>query len=576
MKNLPTKTPKWRMLLPIVALILLTASLPLSGCEPTTITITSSPNQPAQEQPEIQKPISTPTPLPTPFPSIPPAPSPVSPIPEPAFIIVETPVGPSIVSEGDEAIFEISIQTNIAGKIEYRFDWEFDGYTAWSSSSSASHSWTGGTGMVVVRAQARCGDYVSKWSSGKEVTIINPRQPFPGHPDQMKRYVMPDDPAVQSLLHDILHSELKILSDFEALRDWAAWHISYKYDQSVHSVNEYWQLPAETLELRTGDCEDFAILLCSLLRAYGVPANQVYVAVGVSKDKTYHAYLVEKWYQGIWRVAEPQAGAWSGVFLGDWLTSASFETLAHFNDQYYSEGFPTLPAGAYEFQLSLIGGTSVTFERNISGGQMIKASVEWLGKCGNPPEPFNIYGWGFKVFDPSGNIVVNWFGTNISRTFSYLAPMSGKYKVQVYTGGFLPISGRLTIEISQPTPTPEPAPTPTPTPTPVQPLQYTIPAGGIVGPTVFYTNILKAGNRVSGYIQLDDSSHPSDWSYDWKASFIGHTGDVVFKYNGDYRTSNRYDFDFIVPADGLYKLSITHYSNFAKSLTGEIEPIGWQ
>jgi hypothetical protein len=274
-----------------------------------------------------------------------------------------------------------------------------------------------------------------------------PRQPYPNQTEQMERYITPNDPVVQELLKDIIQREAVAFNDFERLRDWVSSYISYTSDQDVHGVSEYWQLPMETIELRTGDCEDFAILLCSLLRAYGVPSDQVYVAVGFGEDQAHgHAYLVEKWYQGIWRLTEPQAGAWAGVLLMDWATEVSYETLCCFNDQHCLEGMPTLPLGVYEFQLSFIEGTSATFERYMNSGQTITASVEWLGKCGNEPEPFTIFGWGLRIYDPYEHTVLDWFGGDLSHSFSHTASTSGKYKVQVYIGGVLPTSGRLTID----------------------------------------------------------------------------------------------------------------------------------
>lgn len=530
------------------------------------------------------------------------------------FITANTPTGPSAGEVNQPLTFSTNASSNIAGSLEYRFDWGDGSYSGWSPSPSASHSWSN-HGTYTVRAQARHPGVVSDWSGTRSVTVTLPSPPptsdasaslptsadvnlstysditkfdisgyssitkscvhagsavslaegqtitlmlesdcvinwynpnsqnskpeisvifgqawsdgtistgakkvkqvsffnegkaaqivlspspistkssplyrliawnhdphdshylkysirngvasppvtwtpsgpslitlprSPWNPEIMRFYITPDDSEVKAAVKDILGQQLRVFTDFETLRDWVSWHISYQFDQDVHSVRDYWQLPIETLELGTGDCEDFAILLCSLLRAYGVPADQVYVAVGVNEDKTCaHAYLVEKWYQGIWRVTEPQAGAWAGVFLGDWATSVTYKELYCFNDQDYFEGPSTLPLGVYEFQLSFSGGTSATFERYMSSGQMITASVEWLGKCGDKPEPFTIFGWGLRIYDPNGRTVLSWFGGDLFRSFSFAVPTSGKYKVQVYIGGVLPASARLTID----------------------------------------------------------------------------------------------------------------------------------
>ena len=365
---------------------------------------------------------------------------------EPTFLIANAPTGPSTGEVNQTLSYLTSASSNVAGSPEYRFDWGDGSYSSWSFSASASHSWSS-AGTYTIRAQARLPNICSEWSAGKVVVIEQQallRQPY-GQPEQMKRYITPNDPAVKAAVDEILEQQLKVLTDFETLRDWVAWHISYKLDQDMHGVSNYWQLPSETLKLRTGDCEDFAILLCSLLRAFGVPADQVYVAVGVSQDKSYHAYLVEKWYQGIWRVTEPQYGAWCGVLLGDWLTEVSFETLYCFNDQHYFEGPPTLPPGVYEFQLSFTGGASAIFERYMSSGQTITASVEWLEMNGQLPD-FSIFGWGLRIYDASGDAVFSWFGGDLYRSFNFAVQTPGKYKVEVYIGGVLPTSARLTMD----------------------------------------------------------------------------------------------------------------------------------
>lgn len=67
-------------------------------------------------------------------------------------------------------------------------------------------------------------------------------------------------------------------------------YVRYVWEQGL---NDYWQLPGETLKSGTGDCEDYAILKIAILKHYGIearlvivkpPAMQVYHAVAVARD----------------------------------------------------------------------------------------------------------------------------------------------------------------------------------------------------------------------------------------------------------------------------------------------------
>ena len=68
-------------------------------------------------------------------------------------------------------------------------------------------------------------------------------------------------------------------SDVKGMYMWVRNNIEYRYDglypilpydpaSSLQHWNEMWQFPNETLSLKKGDCEDQAILLCSMIRCY--------------------------------------------------------------------------------------------------------------------------------------------------------------------------------------------------------------------------------------------------------------------------------------------------------------------
>lgn len=59
----------------------------------------------------------------------------------------------------------------------------------------------------------------------------------------------------------------------------------------VRSQDDFWEYPSETLDWKIANCEGTSILLCSLLRAYGIAPERVWVVVG--KIPTGHHAWVE-------------------------------------------------------------------------------------------------------------------------------------------------------------------------------------------------------------------------------------------------------------------------------------------
>ena len=86
----------------------------------------------------------------------------------------------------------------------------------------------------------------------------------------------------------------------------------------------------------TGDCEDFAILLCSLYRAAGYDENSAYVVLGYTKDAG-HAWVriyAQVGGIGTWINIEPQVGGLFTIFYG-LIDITTYDDAFLFNDVHF-------------------------------------------------------------------------------------------------------------------------------------------------------------------------------------------------------------------------------------------------
>jgi transglutaminase-like putative cysteine protease len=144
-------------------------------------------------------------------------------------------------------------------------------------------------------------------------------------------YITPYDPRVTSLRDEILEESLAVLTpDWMKFRDWVGNKIEYRYDSEVHGERDFWQFSNETIQLETGDCEDFSILLCSLLRSNGWETDSVYVIVG-EQNNQYHAWVRLIWNDIQYNI-EPQ-GSGFDMIIGDVTYLSGYQAVCYFNDQ---------------------------------------------------------------------------------------------------------------------------------------------------------------------------------------------------------------------------------------------------
>jgi transglutaminase-like putative cysteine protease len=144
-------------------------------------------------------------------------------------------------------------------------------------------------------------------------------------------FITPNDPTVIALRDEILQDNIALLTpDWMAIRDWVGNSIQYVSDSEIHSEREFWQFSNETIHLETGDCEDFSILLCSLLRSNGWDYNSVHVIIGAQNNQ-HHAWVRLEWEGRTYNI-EPQ-GSGFDLIIGDNLNLSGFEAIYFFNDQ---------------------------------------------------------------------------------------------------------------------------------------------------------------------------------------------------------------------------------------------------
>ena len=181
---------------------------------------------------------------------------------------------------------------------------------------------------VVMSIQALCTDSSDSYS-------LSIGQAFPRYwsaDSTMKLFITPKESNLVRMRNEIVNYKFFLLPNWIAIRDWIGNNIEYRDDSVVHGTGEFWQFSKETLTLGTGDCEDFAILVCSLLRAYDYSPNDVYVVIG-KKGEALHAWA--KVNLGVlgWYNLEPQQNGWS-TLIGDFLSLSGYQAVYEFNEVY--------------------------------------------------------------------------------------------------------------------------------------------------------------------------------------------------------------------------------------------------
>ena len=123
--------------------------------------------------------------------------------------------------------------------------------------------------------------------------------------------------------------------------NWTAYHMEYELDPVdpgdvwTPSDDQFAEITPGVKDSGTGDCEDFAILLCALMRFnIGVPADRVWVSINLVTEPgtgvvAAHAWVGYKLERGGMAYIEPQTGE---------LYRGRPKGMLNFNDEWVKGG----------------------------------------------------------------------------------------------------------------------------------------------------------------------------------------------------------------------------------------------
>lgn len=103
-------------------------------------------------------------------------------------------------------------------------------------------------------------------------------------------------------------------ADRAALADRVSQWVNARIRYRADTAGDHWAAAAATLASGAGDCEDIAILKLSLLRARGVPADELGLVVGWDRvARTHHALAAVK-IDDQWRFLDSTGAAFAASF----------------------------------------------------------------------------------------------------------------------------------------------------------------------------------------------------------------------------------------------------------------------
>jgi len=173
--------------------------------------------------------------------------------------------------------------------------------------------------------------------------------------NNLTMFITPDDPLVVSLMYNVTGGWSNTSDWFEywfdvyLLYKWVVDNIKYSHDspepvlpdvgETVFWRNSFWRFPNETIRDGTGDCEDMANLLASLILAYGGKRYKVWVMI-VDFGGTGHAAVVLPVKGGEIAILDPAGKYYTSTSFGLLTARDVAEELQNYFRYWASAGYP--------------------------------------------------------------------------------------------------------------------------------------------------------------------------------------------------------------------------------------------
>jgi len=182
----------------------------------------------------------------------------------------------------------------------------------------------------------------------------------------MRSFITPSETTLSAKVQEITggfsEDPNEYWRDWDSLYKWVVKNIRYSYDsylpylpQSISGTldwrAEFWRKPAETLEDETGDCEDMALLLASMIKNYNQKNFSVWlIQITSDSEKIAHLAVGIPVKDGHFAILDPAGNYYTGInqywslssdvasiTINDWLSHWSNKMPGAYIQMVFSE-----------------------------------------------------------------------------------------------------------------------------------------------------------------------------------------------------------------------------------------------